>query len=89
MVLGIFVGAVSFTILFSIKTMDANAKGSGSYENMSVQFALNTNFLKTKFDIFHRQVSKRGCAAAQPATTPNSTAAHILGFEMICTPRFE
>ena len=37
-----------FTILLSIKTMGANARGSGSYKNMSVQFASNTNFLKTK-----------------------------------------
>ena len=56
------------------KTMRANARGGGSYKNMSVQFASKPNFLKTKFDLFHKKVSKSGCAAAHPATTPNSTA---------------
>ena len=40
--------------------MDANARGGGSCKNMSVLFAFKSNFLKTKFDIFHRQVSKMG-----------------------------
>ena len=40
--------------------MDANARGSRSCKNMSVLFAFKSNFLKTKFDIFHRQVSKMG-----------------------------
>ena len=40
--------------------MDANARGGGSCKNMSVLFALKSIFLKTKFDIFHRQVSKMG-----------------------------
>ena len=49
-------GAVSFYSQFylPLKTMGANARGSGSYKNMSVQFASKPNFLKTKFDCFHR-----------------------------------
>ena len=39
------------------KTMGAKARGGGSYKNMSLQFASKPNFLKTKFDFFHRQVS--------------------------------
>ena len=58
-----------FTILLSIKTMGANARGGGSYKNMICSLPLNPI---TKFDLFDRQVSKSGCPAAQLATTPNS-----------------
>ena len=68
--------------------MGANARGSGSYKNMSVQFASKPNFLKIKFDLFHRQVSKSGCAAAHPATTPNSAAPKCYA-SIICAARFE
>ena len=68
--------------------MGANARGGGSYKNMIVQFASKPNFLETKLDLFHSQVSKSGCAAAHLPKTPNSAAPKCYA-SIICAPRFE